>query len=129
MSPFEVLNNITAERENKWEDIGESNYNAFMINRGLSYHMDCIMYASEMNRYSDLPLQMQYDFLRTVIEPKKKRYAKWSNSKKDEDIQLVSEFYDVSPKKAVEYHALLTPEEIETIREKMTKGGSSKSKK
>ena len=36
------------------DDIDAKDYVPFMVNRSLSYHMDCILYANEMNLYPRL---------------------------------------------------------------------------
>ena len=60
------------------EDLSEEikSYPPYIINRCLSGHIDCLMYANEMNRCSDIPKKWQYDFYLHGLS-KKKRFSKW----------------------------------------------------
>ena len=41
----------------------EKDYTAFVVNRALSYHIDCLMYANQMNLNSKLDSKLQYHYL------------------------------------------------------------------
>ena len=123
MSPFDITNSICATRDNIWGEEVERDYKPFMINRALSYHYDTIMYAQAMNARSHIPAQQQYDFLRMSIQPKKKRFAKWSKREKDEQISVLTEAFKISPKLAQSYASLLNTEEIDKIKSLLDKGG------
>ena len=125
LSPFDIINHISLQKTSLWDDIDEKDYNSFMINRGLSYYLDCIMHSNEMNSRYSLPKSMQYAYLQNAIEPKKKRFSKWASSKKDSEVSLVSEHYQISLQKASAIHKLLSAQEIESISKKMYKGGMS----
>lgn len=124
MSPFEFINAINDTKKNLFEDPqANKDYSPFMINRGLSYFHDTILYANEMNRYSDIPKSWQFSFLLNTI-PKKKRFSKWH--KKDAEtkaIQLVMEYFGYSSEKAKEAVSVLTKEQLAVIEEKLQKGG------
>jgi len=94
-----------------------------MINRGLSYFSDTVLYANEMNRYPGIPRDWQFYFFLNTI-PKKKRFSKWA--KKDAEtksIQLVKEYYGYSDEKAKEALTVLSVEHLSIIEEKLQKGG------
>ena len=55
------LNSINYNKDDLSEDI--KSYPPYIINRCLSGHMDCIMFANEMNMYSHLDKDMQYYFI------------------------------------------------------------------
>jgi hypothetical protein len=124
MSPFEVIGSLSVSEDDRWEEVGEKDYNSFMINRGFSYYLDCIMQANEMNRFYSAPKQLQYDFFRYSIQPKKKRFSKWSSQKKDAEVQQVSEYYQLSLRKAATVRAFLTEEDMASISAKLNKGGT-----
>lgn len=124
MSPFDIINKISTTEEDSWEDIGEKDYNAFMVNRGLSYHLDCIMHANELNMRYHLPKETQYDYLRLAIRPKKKRFAKWASSKKDKEVGLVSEYFNLSLGKSVGVRSLLSDLDLQEIEQRLNKGGT-----
>lgn len=126
-NPFDYINNITSGRENmiRGDDnafILEKEYPAFMANRGLSYYIDTIMYANDMNQNAGVDGLMQYEYLFYSI-PKKKRFSKWSKPDKSEDVALVSEYYGYSKKRAEEALALLKPEQLDHIKAVLDKGG------
>ena len=83
MNPFDVLNSINYTKENLFEDPQSfKEYSSFMVNRGLSYFPDTILYANEMNRYSSIPNDWQFFYFLNTI-PKKKRFSKWSKKDKE----------------------------------------------
>ena len=124
MSPFDFLNSINDNKKDLFEDPqAEKDYNSFLINRGLSYFPDTVLYANEMNRHSDIPKKWQFDFFRLSI-PKKKRFSKWHKKDSVEDVvKLISKHYKYSEKRAYDVLTLLTPDQIEDIRKQYETGG------
>lgn len=126
MSPFDILNAINFTKENVFVDPQvEKEYKTFLINRGLSYFPDTVMYANEMNRYSFLDKEVQFNFLLHAI-PKRKRFSKWA--KKDslsDQLSTVMQCYKYSEAKALEAMSLLSDEQITIIEDKMRKGGKN----
>jgi len=124
MSPFDFINAINTTKQNLFEDPqAEKDYSSFMVNRGLSYFPDTVLYANEMNQFSSIPKQWQFSFLLNTIS-KKKRFSKWA--KKDNEtksIQLVKEYYGYSTEKAKEALSVLSSEQLTMIEEKLYKGG------
>jgi hypothetical protein len=124
MSPFDFINAINDTKKNLFEDPQASkDYSSFMINRGLSYFPDTVLYANEMNRHSTIPVDWQFFFFLNTI-PRKKRFSKWSKKDKEtKSIQLVKEYYGYSNEKAKEALSVLTDEQLKQIEEKLQKGG------
>lgn len=125
MSFFDFLNAINTTKKDllKEDPLSEKEYVPFMINRGLSYFTDTVMFANEMNRYPSIPKNWQFDFYRIGI-PVRKRFSKWS--KKDQnsdDIKLVMNVYSYSAEKATRALELLTEEQIKILRESYAIGG------
>jgi len=89
-------------------------YNAFMVNRFLSLHPDTIAEAYQATQMWQLDNDMQYTYLLHSVR-RRKRFAKMPKSVTDDNIKLVSDHYNVSMKRAVEYLALLTPEDLQKI--------------
>lgn len=124
MNPFEILGELNTTTANNWADIGDVAYNSFIINRGLSYHLDTIMLANEMSKsYKHLSKQMQYDFYRLAIQPKKKRFSKWAKPEESKDLEMIMEAYQVTRRKAQTLLSVLNSTAIATIENTMTKGG------
>ena len=126
-NPFEFVNNINASRDDIWSDETAKSYNAFLINRALSYHLDTVFFAQEMNQRSTFTTpKMQYDFLRLAVQPKKKRFASWAKEQKNEFVDLVCEVYQVNKSTAAQYLKLLSEDDLKLLQEKTHKGGMTK---
>lgn len=124
MSPFDFINAINDTKKNLFEDPQASkDYSSFMVNRGLSYFPDTVLYANEMNRHSTIPEDWQFFFFLNTI-PKKKRFSKWSKKDKEtKSIQLVKEYYGYSNEKAKDALSVLSETQLKAIEEKLQKGG------
>lgn len=121
MNPFDVVNDISNNKKYILEN--EKDYSPFMVNKALSYYSDTILYANEMNLYSDLDNRLQYDFLFHAI-PKRKRFSKWSKPDINQDIYLIQEYYKYSLERAKEVYTLLSKEQINELKQLMDKGGT-----
>jgi hypothetical protein len=133
MTPFDYLKEINEDKKDLIRDsdnpeLAEKEYNAFIINKGLSLFADTIMFANEMNRLHWLPAIMQNDFYLNIIR-KRKRFSKWHKPKEDYKLQLISEYYDYTMEKAKEVIDLFSDEDIVEIETRMVKGGLNKKKK
>jgi len=124
MSPFDYINAINFTKQNLFEDPqAHKDYNAWIVNKGLSYFPDTLLYANEMNRHYGIPKNWQFSFLLNSIT-KKKRFSKWS--KKDaisESLRLVKEYYGYSNEKAKQALSVLSDEQLAMIEQKLYKGG------
>ncbi len=127
MNPFDYLNAINDTKENVIEDsdnpeLAEKLYPPFLINRGLSFFIDTVYLANEMNRHHHLENKMQFDFLINIVR-KNKRYSKWYKPQPDDDVDAVMEYYDYSRDKARLVVGLLTKDQLRTITKSQSKGG------
>lgn len=123
MSLFDVINNLSGSREYIYTPELESEIVPYMINNAMSQYYDCIMHANEINIRPDLSKKMVYDYYHHAIQPKKKRFAKWATPKKDETVMLVARYYECNLTVAEQYLAMMSPEQVETLRKKMDTGG------
>lgn len=125
MNPFDYLNSINHTKQDIMDDdIKEAAYNAFLINRSLSYFQDTVLLANEMNRYHHLDNKLQYHFLINITR-KRKRFSKWMKPDTVSDIEVVKEYYGYSNEKARQAITLLSPQQLELIRKKVDRGGRS----
>ena len=123
MTPFTFLNEINyGKKDIMIDDIAEKQYNSFMVNRGLSYFRDTVIYANEMNKHHHLDSRLQFDFLINIIR-KKKRFSKWNKPETVDDLDIIKEYYGYSNEKARSAHKLLSPDQLNVIRKKVYKGG------
>lgn len=91
------LNSINFTKEDLSEDTKD--YPAFIINRCLSGHIDCILFANEMNMNSHLDKDMQYSFYLNSLR-KRKRFSPWACKDKVKDLECVKQYYGYSNDKA-----------------------------
>lgn len=121
---FEFLNSISYNKRNLIES-GEyqlKDYNAYMINRFLSFSGDTALYAQQMNELYWIDPEMHYDYLRHGIR-KKQRFFKYIKKEKEEEvIKLIAEYHGISVRDAKTYAAVLSQDEVEHIIKRMYKG-------
>jgi hypothetical protein len=123
MNPFDYLNAINdTKKDIMIDDIAEKSYNSFMVNRGLSYFNDTVIFANEMNRLHHLDNRLQFDFYINIIR-KRKRFSKWIKPDIASDVEVVKEYYGYSNEKARQALTLLTLEQINELKKKVYKGG------
>ena len=117
------LNSINFTKENLIEDPDAiSSYPPYIINRCLSGHLDTVLFANEMNKYSNLDKDMQYSFFLYTLR-KRKRFSPWLKKEQVDDLDLVKKHYGYSNEKAKVAVSLLTKTQIEYIRNKHDMGG------
>ena len=124
MNIWDFVNSINYTKIDLFEDPqAEKDYVPFIVNKSLSYFPDTLFYMNEMNSRSHLSKKMQFDFLRYSV-PKKKRFSKWSKKETiAEDVAAICSYYGYSKSKAFEAISILTKEQIDQIKEEMSKGG------
>jgi hypothetical protein len=106
----------------------EKDYHAFVVNRALSFHYDCVLQANEMNLYPGLNGSMQYQYLLNTVRGYKRPFRKWEKRETIDDLEAVREYYNYSYEKAKEALVLLNATQIEEIRKAINKGGTNDSK-
>ena len=126
MNPFDYVNSINSNKDiirgSENEKLMEDGYQPWMVNKAFSYHKDVILYANEMNRLGHLDKIMQYHYLLNSVRPQK-RFAKWVKKQDSNDLEIVKEYYGYSNEKAQTALSLLSPDQIDMIKQKLQKGG------
>ena len=118
------LNSINFTKENLMEDPSvKKDYAPFIINRCLSGHIDCILFANEMNKYHFLDKDLQYSFYLNSLR-KKKRFSPWLRKDKVTDLECVKKYYGYSNEKASQALKILSKEQINFIKQRLDTGGS-----
>ena len=126
MNPFDYLKSINTTKKNIMVyDLTEKEYNAFIINRGLSFFPDTVLYANEMNLNHHLDSRLQYDFLINIIK-KKKRFTKWVKPQEIANLEVIKEYYGYSNEKAKSVLSLLNNGQMEELKKRIYKGGKRK---
>ena len=124
MNVFDYVNAINYTKEDLFQDSSaDKDYVAFIVNRSLSNFPDTVLYANEMNKYPDIPVEWQFQFLRNSVS-KRKRFSKWHKKPVvTEDVTAVSRYYKYSLEKALEVISMLSDEQLTCIKQQMDEGG------
>jgi hypothetical protein len=104
------------------DDWSEKQYSAWLINKGLSYGADTVIYANEMNSRPHITARLQFDFLINTVRPRK-RFNKWLKPETVDALETVQEYYGYSIDKARQVLPLLSDVQLEIIKKKLNKGG------
>ena len=114
------LNSINFNKEDLSEHTKD--YPPYIVNRCLSGHLDCIMFANEMNLHHHIDKDMQYSFYLNTLR-KKKRFSPWLRKDKVQDLECVKQYYGYSNEKASQALKILTQEQLIFIKQRLDTGG------
>jgi len=114
------LNSINFTKEDLSEEI--KTYPPYIINRCLSGHIDCVMYANEMNMNHHLDKDLQYSFYLNSLR-KRKRFSPWLRKDKVTDLECIKSYYGYSNEKASQALKILTKEQLTFIKQRLDIGG------
>ncbi len=117
------LNSINFTKENLMDDPSTvKEYSPYVINRCLSGHIDCILFANEMNMNPHLNKDMQYYFYLNSLR-KRKRFSPWLRKDKVTDLECIKSYYGYSNEKALQALKILSKEQIAFIKQRLDIGG------
>ena len=123
----EIVPSILQTKKSVFRDeLDYKDYKPFVVNRALSYHMDCVLYVNQMNMNPSLDSDMQYSYLLNTVRSMKRAFQPWQKSTADKDIECVKQYFGYSNEKAKEALRILNDEQIAEIRAKTNKGGVTK---
>ena len=97
-------------------------YNPYLTNMALSYALDGVLLANEMNFFHGLPPECQFEFLYGGVR-KGRRWSKWYKEEENPHVEIVMEYFGYSKQKALEALQVLTQENIRDIKKLLDKGG------
>lgn len=101
-------------------------YNSFMVNKMLGRHNECVLAVNEISIHGKyIPAWMQYEFYRILL-PKKKRYAQKMDTNKEENLDVICEFYNCNRNTAHSYLKNIDDKTISDIKKYLYKGGLQK---
>lgn len=130
MNPFDFVNAVCYSKQNLIKDadnaeLAEKLYQPFITNRSLSYHLDAILHANEINQNGHLDNRLQFEYYLSTLRPVK-RYSKWAKKSIDQDLDAVKQYYGYSNEKAYAALRILSAEQLELIKQKLQQGGEFK---
>lgn len=122
----EVIPSILQTKKNVFNDERDyKDYKAYMVNRALSFHMDCVLYANEMNLYPGLDSDMQYQYFLNTIRPMKRKFQPWQRQEVLKDLECVKQYFGYSDEKAKQALRILTDDNLAEIKARTNIGGVS----
>jgi len=118
------LNSINQTKTNIMDEDPQSkkDYPPYIVNKCLSGHLDCLLYANEMNMNHSLDKKLQYDFLINTLRTKK-RFSPWIHKDKIKDLDVVKSYYKYSNEKAEQALKILRQDQLNFIKQKLETGG------
>lgn len=118
------MNSINSNKKNLIDEdpLLEQKYLPYVTNRCMSGHLDCIMYANEMNINPNLDKKLQYDFYLNTLRSKK-RFSPWLKKEELKNLESIQSYYGYSIEKAKQVLPLLNEEQITFIKNKLERGG------
>lgn len=123
----EIVPSILQTKKNPFKDeLDYKDYVPFVVNRALSFHQDCVLYANELNLSPGIDKDMQYQFYLNTIRSMKRKFQPWQKTSTDKNIEAVKTYFGYSNEKAKEALRILTEEQIAEIIIKTDKGGVSR---
>jgi len=123
MNPFEFVKSINSTKKDIMEN--EKDYNAFMVNRSLSYFPDTVLYANEMNKYHHADNRLQYSFLINIIR-KRNRFSKWNKNIESDNLNIVKMYYGYSNEKARDVLPLMNKQQLDILKDRINHGGTQR---
>jgi hypothetical protein len=119
-NPFTFVNDILQHKKDVIRNSDNPNdteayYSPYITNKALSFHVDTIFYSNEMNQHPHVDKLLQYDYLLNSVRAFKRKHA-WIKSVKNEELQLISEYFNVNMNRAEEYLKILTKQDIKEIK-------------
>jgi hypothetical protein len=103
----------------------ERYYSPFVITKMLATDPDFVVVADLLNNMN-LDNKSHFLFLMHVFPKRKLRMPAFPAKVKNEDMELIMEFYNISDTKAVEYLSILSKEQIQIIYDCLNNGGREK---
>lgn len=119
----EVIPSILKTKQHVITENNEGDYVPFVVNRYLSFHYDCVLYANQMNMHNNADKLLQYHYLINNVRGYRRPFQKWLKKETVDNLNLVKEYYNYSNEKAKEAMSILTDDQINEIKKKLDKGG------
>ena len=118
------LNSINFTKDNlmKEDETSKKDYAPYIINKCLSAHIECILFANEMNMNHSLDKDMQYSFYLNTLR-KRKRFSPWIRKDKVQNLEYVKRYYGYSNDKAIQALKILNKDQLNFIKQRLETGG------
>ena len=98
MNPYEYVKAASYSKKNIMvDDVAEKAYVPYIVNRALSYHLDTVLFANEMNINHTIDNKLQFSFYINTIK-KRNRFSKWHKVIDDNDINIIMQAFNYNKK-------------------------------
>ena len=122
----EIIPSILQTKKVEVTQENERDYVPFVVNKALSFHKDCVLFANEMNKVPNIDGILQYHYHLHSIRAYKRPFQKWQKLVKDADLLALKEYFNYSNERAKEAMTVLSPDDLVKIKKSLFKGGSKK---
>lgn len=119
----EIIPSILQTKKSVITEENNKEYPAYIVNKALSFHMDCLFYANQMNKMPGLDPLLQYHYLINSIRGYKRPFQQWHKKDTIENLAAIKEYFKYSNEKAKQALEILSYDQIEEIKRKTDKGG------
>ena len=90
-------------------------YNAYMMNKAFANFSDTILIANEINKFYNVPDEIQWRFYKNTVT-KKKRFGKWFKALDEEEpIELLAKMFNCSVKEMRKIIHVIPKEKMDEI--------------
>ena len=105
-------------------DTKPSHYPAFIINRALSQHRDCIGLAQNVNERPWIPIRAHYIYLLNTVRKGQRPFIPWAKKPKQEEaVNVIASYNRISRRKAERLVNCVTAAQIEKMKSIIDLGG------
>jgi len=119
----DIIPSLLQNKSSVVTEANEKDYVPYIVNKALSFHYDCILYANEMNKNPSVDKLLQFHFFLNSVRGYKRPFQKWIKKDTIENLEAIKEYYKYSNEKAKEVLSILSDEQITAIKKKLDKGG------
>lgn len=130
LGPFDFINTILKSKKNLIDEsdnpeLASKTYSPFLTNRALSFHLDTVLHANEMNMNSGLDSDLQYQYLLSSVRAANRGFS-WPKKSKDENHELIKEAFKINDTRAKEMLWVVGDEAVILAKKLLNKGGKIK---
>ena len=120
----DFLTSINQSKKNIMDEdaLTEKEYLPFVVNRTLSYFLDTVMYANEINTHPHLDNKLQFDYLLNSIRSNR-RFTRWLKPEENKDLYAIKQYYGYNDQKAKDVLNILTGDQLSLIHKRLNMGG------
>lgn len=116
---------LNTKKDSLPSDIKSSQYPAFIINRALSQHLDCLSHAQNMNLRPLIPIRAHYLFLLNTVRKGQRPYVPWATKPAQEEaVDIIATYSGISRKKAERLVGCVTAAQLEHMKKILDPGGT-----